>query len=243
MGTEGFIVALLRLQKPARRIILENGDAGQRPVTKIGGVPWWPQNIMRPTCSWGHLMEFMAQVRLNDVPEIGKSDMGLLSFHYCTQCSYDGAMSFGFRDAENRGYDVRMFELPEKMKTDEKGTVTETTLAASKVTLSDYQEVPSIEDMPAELSQIIPGDYFQGGDYEENVYRGLIHRPLAKLGGWPSWPQSAEWPKTQNGKMIFVCQLDAVLGERTVWATGCAMLFVSISSTGARAGELCIQTT
>jgi uncharacterized protein YwqG len=189
------------------------------------------------------MMEFMAQIRLRDVPGSGESESGLITFHYCTECSYEGGMSFGFCDAENRGYDVRVFEAPNDMEADCIGAVTDATLVASKATFEEYLEVPSIEDMPDELSEEIPNDYFQSGDYEENVYHGLIHRPLVKLGGWPSWPQNSEWPTVDGARMNFICQLDAIIGQRSVWAAGCAMLFISQQSASGRIGELCIQTT
>lgn len=244
MNSKQFCSRLAQWQKSARRVLLQTGDVGQKLVTKIGGAPWWPTGIRRPVCEHGHLMEFVVQIRLADLPE-QPGDRGLLSFHYCNQCSLDGKMSFGFNDYfNNRGYEVRVIERPEDEVPDGLGAVTPGTLPPSSVAFSNYLEVPSADDMPSDLSQgaALPENYYNSG--EENDYRGLIHRRAEKLGGWPSWPQSATWPEQQGRRMSFVVQIDAMLGRHTAWGGGgCAMVFISNSSSLPRTGELCIQTT
>ena len=189
-------------------------------------------------------MAFMIQILLNDVPALEARNKSLLSFHYCTQCMYDGRMAWGFQDAENRGYDVRVIDSVESKEPDNLITLGEATLPPSAVTFSDFLEVPSADDMSEKVRASLQDDYFQSGDFEENNYRGLIHRPLCKVGGWPSWVQSAEWPTVGAKKMDFICQIDAAVGERSAWGGGgFAYLFISPSEVSPKIGELFIQTT
>lgn len=241
---DAFIQCLSKMQKPARRILLSPGEPGQIPRTKVSGIPWWPKTCSRPTCSHGHLMSFMLQILLSDVPTHKMTTDHLLSFHYCTQCMYDGKMAWGFPDIENRSYDVRVFEIVGATEADGLGVVGEATLPTSTVTLSDYLEVPSVDDMPEALQASLPEDYFQGGDYDESDYRGMIHRPTCKIGGWPSWVQSPEWPTIGGRKLDFICQIDAIVGERSAWGGGGhAYLFITPPGVSPRTGELLIQTT
>ncbi|MEO6184553.1 MAG: DUF1963 domain-containing protein [Verrucomicrobiota bacterium] len=245
MTNEDFIQELATLRKPANRVHLESGNQEQAPITKISGVPWWPKNCARPTCKHGHPMTFMAQILLKNVPAFPSDDRGILSFHYCEQCGYDGNMSFGFNDSVNQGYDVRVFEDLGNSSVDGLGALGESTLPNHSVSFSQFLEVPKIDDMTESLRSFLPEDYCgNSGDYEENDYNGLIHRPLLKLGGWPSWVQSAQWPTVGSEKMKFVCQFDAIIGTRSTWGGGgFAYLFISPDGVFPRRGELVIQTT
>ena len=242
MDATEFTKRLTALQRPAKRMIFSEGDPGAVPVTKLGGEPWWPAETPRPKCVDGHLMEFMAQVRLSDCEDIGTD--GLFSFHYCTECMYEGKMSFGHIDPRNKGYDIRVFEQPNQSHPDKLGSLTAATIPSRTVQLEEFLEVPSVDDMPDDVCRAMPDDYNSAGsDYAANVYRGLIHYPLSKLGGWPTWPQSSEWPATDSNPMKFLLQLDSVIGERTAWCCGCAVVFIGQEADGSYRGEMCIQTT
>ena len=107
MAREGFLDQLLKRQRPVRELILTPGDPGCEPVTKISGVPWWPADLLRPTCGYGHNMSFMMQCRLSDVPGFHHLHDSLVSFHYCDECMLEGNMSFGWNCFTNKtGYDV-----------------------------------------------------------------------------------------------------------------------------------------
>lgn len=243
MDATEFTRQLAALQRPAKRMIFSDSDPGAVPVTKLGGEPWWPRGTPRPKCADGHLMEFMAQVRLSDCADIGTD--GLLSFHYCTECMYEGKMSFGHADQRNKGYDVRVFAHPEQSQIDKLGSLTAATIPSRTVQLEEFLEVPSVADMPDDLGRALPDDYHSAGnDYKANIYRGLVHYPLSKLGGWPTWPQNPEWPAAGSNLMKFLFQIDAVIGESTAWGGGgCALLFVGQAADGSYRGEMCLQTT
>lgn len=224
-------------------MLFSEGNPVTIPVTKLGGEPWWPAGTPRPKCADGHLMEFMAQVRLSDSPHIGTD--GLLSFHYCTECSYEGKMSFGHTDQRHKGYGVRVFEHLDHLYPDKLGSLTTATIPIRTVQLEEFLEVPSVADMPDDVGRAMPEDYHSAGsDYEANLYRGLVHYPLSKLSGWPTWPQNPEWPATGSNLMKFLLQIDAVIGENTAWGgSGCAMLFIGQEADGSYRGEMCIQTS
>ncbi len=129
-----FDKVVVKYLKPTRRLILLAGDLGMIPVTKIGGAPWWPQGVQRPKCGWGHNMSFVCQILLKDVPGLNPDDPGMLSFHYCQQCMYEGTASDGWvnseqgndRDpAEQDSYDLRIFENWSRCPPDALGVVAE----------------------------------------------------------------------------------------------------------------------
>jgi len=229
-------------------MILNDDDPGQVPETKIGGVPWWPNQTERPRCEHGHLMTFMNQIRLQDVPIVGENFDGLALFHYCMECTYSGNMSFGFDDPfGNRGYDVRVFrgEILEDLKPDGLGIVAEEILPSYSVTFSEGLEIPRIEDMGEDIDDVIPEDYPQGkDDFDENIYPGFIHVRRTKIGGWPSWVQDAQWPIVNGVKMTFIGQIDWEIGVNAPWCSGgYAYLFVNLIDDKAWKGELVIEDT
>lgn len=59
---------LLARKRPTRLLKDSLGDPGPIAITKIGGIPFWPRGLDRPTCSLGHRMAFLTQIRLGDVP-------------------------------------------------------------------------------------------------------------------------------------------------------------------------------
>lgn len=225
--------------------MLTPGDPGPTPVTKVGGVPWWPRGQPRPRCEHGHSMAFMAQARLSDVPTLA-DDGALLSFHYCLTCTYDGRMSFGRNDDENRGYAITLLNNVEDVPPDELGVVSPGCLPEMRVAFSDADEVLDLEDASA-LELELPPEMFSVGedDFDENVGLGLIHVARSKLGGWPHWQQSPEWPTCLDGRrMTFVMQLDWELGEASPWGGGgYAYLFVCGRECTSREADLVIQTT
>lgn len=199
---------------------------------------------MRPRCPRNHSMAFMAQVLLSDVPEL-TGNAGLLSFHYCVGCQDAGDMSFGASDTSNRGYSVVMFTDLDRVG-DGLGQTVPSPLPSHSVSFSDVIEVPAMEDLAEEELGALPPDYPAGDDdFDEQVWPGVVHVARSKLGGWPHWQQSAEWPECVHGsRMVFVGQLDFELGENAGLAGGgYAYLFVCPSSCPVRCGELVIQTT
>jgi hypothetical protein len=186
-------------------------------------------------------MAFMAQARLSDVPTL-EDDAGLLSFHYCVSCTDDGRMSFGRGDHENRGYAATLFANVEDATADGRGVVSPGCLPEMRVTFSDADEVPGQEDAWAlDLELPVEGE----DDFDENAGPGLIHVARSKLGGWPHWQQSPDWPTCREGRrMTFVMQLDYGLAEQSPWAGGgYAYLFVCGRECNHREADLVLQTT
>jgi len=226
-------------------MILDPGEAGPLPVTKIGGAPWWPESDSRPTCWQGHPLAFMAQIALGDVPQLAP-DSGLLSFHYCDECARSGYVSFGGGEDEHRGYDVHLFRDPKTVKADRLGVVASSSLPSRRVRLAAVDEIPGFEDIGEELRARIPrGSSTARNDFDETVYPGLVHVRRCKVGGWPSWQQSPAWPVCdKSGTMMFVAQLDWELGRDSSWAPGgYAYLFACPETCRTRSAELIIQTT
>lgn len=186
-------------------------------------------------------MAFMAQVRLSDVPMLADGG-GLLSFHYCLSCTYDGRMSFGRSDDENRGYAVTLFENADDASPDGLGIVSPGCLPEMRVAFADANEVLGQEDAWAlDLELPCEGE----DDFDENLGLGLIHVARSKLGGWPHWQQSPEWPTCREGRrMTFVMQIDYEVGEASPWAGGgYAYLFVCGRECNHREADLVLQDT
>ncbi|HUR39373.1 MAG TPA: DUF1963 domain-containing protein, partial [Planctomycetota bacterium] len=108
MNNPAWKIELQRQTFETRKMLLKPGDPGPLPVTKVGGVPWWPEGQARPQCWQGHRLAFMAQVALDDVAQLAP-DPGLLSFHYCDECAHLGTVSFGGENEDRRCHDVRVF--------------------------------------------------------------------------------------------------------------------------------------
>ena len=185
-------------------------------------------------------MAFIAQVKLADVPFL-HDVAALLSFHYCDACTLEGRMPWG-KSAPGEGYALDIFE-DLGAPSDGLGTVTSSPLPASQVTLSEVGEVPALEDYWA--LKIEPPPLTAKSDFDENVSPGLIHVSRSKLGGWPSWVQSAEWPVCADGRpMLLAFQLDSSVGEFSAWAAGgYAYVFTCPMACDRREAQLVIQTS
>jgi hypothetical protein len=58
-----WIDAVKGRKRPARRLVLTEGDVGAQRTTKIGGWTAWDQSSQRPTCDHhGRRMELVAQI-------------------------------------------------------------------------------------------------------------------------------------------------------------------------------------
>jgi uncharacterized protein YwqG len=109
MNDKNWMTLYKQFELPTNKMTLRREDVLPHPVTQVGGIPWWPVGTGRPKCDQGHLMSFIAQINLKDLPSNESALAGLLSFHYCIQCQYDGNMAFGWDSDEKTKYDVRVF--------------------------------------------------------------------------------------------------------------------------------------
>src|ERR1041385_8293909 len=209
---------ILRLARTTRQMLFSSPESLPGIRTKLGGIPWWPQGITRPSCSSGHQMAFIAQVSLSDVPGLNSS--GLLSFHYCLECVYEGSMAFG-HGFDGAGYRVDVFPSSQLVARDHLGQVAETVVPDCSVAFRGVIEIPTPDDAGINWEDL-PFDYAENktGDLDENVYPGLVHVARSKVGGWPTWVQAAQWPDDDPEAWMFVVQLDYEVGEEVPWAGG-----------------------
>jgi uncharacterized protein YwqG len=191
-------------------------------------------------------MAFQFQLRLKEVPGFSDDD-GLLSFHYCEQCGFEGHMAFGWNHTEDRGYDVRLIERVDGTTADELGSVAKSPLDPSSITFTEVSEIPAHFDWPRDLWARVPDDIYDPlpDDLAETLGYGLTHVSRSKVGGWPSWVQNPEWPSCpHHGKLVFVAQIDWDVGQDAAWANGgYAYLFACPSTCPERKAEFLLQTT
>ncbi len=248
--------ALLRYLKPTRRLVLEPGDPGQIQVTKIGGVPWWPEGVQRPHCSHGHALSFIAQFLLSDVPGLGE-ECGLLSFHYCQECAYEGNMPQGWSDCDDSpdltAYDLTIFS-DLSVAADNLGIIAEDVESPYSVTYSDRMETPDWDESTEipELADLVNAasdeeiDFMMQDAYsfDESRFPDLVHIPVSKLGGWPSWVQYPEWPRDHpDEELVFIAQLSPSENQMETWVNGLAYIFIQPASYPDRKAKLLLQYT
>ena len=161
-----------RYRRRARIWFLEPGDPGPIPVTKVGGAPWWPAGVDRPRCDRNHTMSFMAQILLGDVPGLEAEGAALLSFHYCTECAYEGRMAWGWTERGRRGYDVSVFDPYGALSADGRGVVAEDPLGPHLVRFADRIEEIALG----------PDDFDYLPELRQWVTDGIRHGIISKVG-------------------------------------------------------------
>jgi hypothetical protein len=188
---------------------------------------------------------FIAQVLLADTPYLEECRDKLLSFHYCDECSKEGKMAFGWGGPNPKGYDVTIHSRVADTPIDGLGLVSAPIVDPYTVSFRDVEEVPEYADT-CDLIGNRPEDLrrTQTHDFDEKIYPGLLHMPRTKVGGWPTWMQSAAWPRNRPDESVeFVLQLDWKLCSKTPWCTGYAYLFAKRIGSSPLTGELVLQTT
>jgi hypothetical protein len=252
-------VAPLRIEQPlaeaerasrrtTREITWKPAEPGQVFDTKLSGVPWWPAGKPRPACAKGHPLSFLAQVRLRDVPGFDTADPLLMSFHYCDPCSPWG------NGEQPDAYDLSLFSERDAASPDRLGMVGPSLTAAALPVFTsqdDYMSIGDVWETPLGRADFDAGqahviDIAKYGNPGGASDEASLHEAFgSKLGGWPSWEQSAAWPTCRDKqKMLFVGQLDSTLSSGLLWGGGgYAYLFVCPSSCKQREGELVIQTS
>jgi len=248
MRSKEFIEQLWKFQRTTRELLVVSGDPGCKAITKVSGIPWWPLDIPRPVCSQGHSMSFIAQFLLSDVPGFQAENDSLVSFHYCQQCSDDGDASWGCNCPLNKnGYNITIFNDVLHRKSDNLGIIAKEVIKPYSVTFRNKLEVPGFEDTTRIIGlPNLPEDYPQGNDdFDENIFPNLVHVSKSKLGGWPTWVQTSEPPKTQSHEQLyFLGQLDWMLCDNATWCLGgSAYLFLFGSETSIFRCDMVIQTT
>src|SRR5207249_448474 len=110
------------------------------------------------------------------------------------------------------GYDVTIHEMTAETSTDGLGLVAESIVDAHSVSFCEVEEVPGYADTCGLFTKRPEG--YPGGksDFDEEIYPGLIHVAVSKVGGWPTWEQGADWPRDRpQDWLAFVLQLDMQL--------------------------------
>ena len=247
-----WVEEVTRLEKPTNKMILTETEAPCQPVTRIGGAPWWPKGEERPKCEHGHWMTFVGQIDLGDLPGQQEDFSGLCSFHYCIECQHQGNMATGWRDDERLGYDVRVFQ-DLTAENDGLGIASTHKIPPRTVQLEGIHEIPICEDLPLnvgnrlheESCKYTPPDLDPYGFIPSDwVWHDLRHVHGSKIGGYPTWVQDPEWPETANGtRLIFLAQLDGLIGNDAAWPDGTVFLFVHRTKSGRFIGEMEMQLT
>jgi uncharacterized protein YwqG len=250
MNTEHWVDLYKKYELPTHKIKLIEKTTGQSSITRIGGNPWWPEGTERPRCEDGHNMSFIAQINLSDLPQNESNILGLVSFHYCIQCQYEGNMAFGWNHEENKNYDIRVFS-DLNIQVDGKPQAGEPILPEQVADFEKVLEIPDVNDLPLDVSEIVPDEFFDftPPDYDQFsfipsdiVWPNLKHVHGTKIGGHPTWVQDPEWPPgTMDGRMKFVAQLDGLVGEIASWADGAAFLFIDKDEKGKLIAEMGLQ--
>ena len=187
----------------------------QNTRTKIGGTPWWPEDVERPKDAKGRSMKFVAQINLDDIDFIDLSD-AILSFHYSVEDMHEGNMSFGGEEGSDdaKGYDVRVLTNISNRVADGNSEVDETFYLSSKV----VKLVPTPgEEVLLALEEQVDNEIDEDESYElwdeaiahyfEEFEEGESH-----IGGYPQWVQDPEYPANDNGDDYqFVAYIDGSL--------------------------------
>lgn len=239
-----------KFEKPTNKMLLQEMENPCHPVSSIGGAPWWPKGTERPKCEKGHFMSFIAQINLSDLPNQNEAMSGLFSFHYCIECQHEGNMAFGWYYEKNKNYDVRVFQYL-NVENDGLGIVSGPIIPSRIVKLEKIEEIPNINDLPLNVNEMIPDEFFEfePPDYDpyklipgDTVWPNMKHVHGSKIGGHPTWVQDPKWPTTPDGKrMKFIAQLDGIIGEGASWPNGTAFLFIYESSAGEYIAEMGLQ--
>jgi hypothetical protein len=234
-------------RETARTFELKPGDPGQVFATKIGGVPWWPKGQARPACREHRKpMSFIGQFLLSDVPEHA-AERTLVALHLCDACD-----SVGFDD-KGKGYEVTLIPFETNRQPDGLGTLGALAPDIEQGTpvftdVGDHMGIGDIWETPLgndeENYDLI--DIARYGTVEPEsgrMYDQYPNHEGYKLGGWPSWQQSAGWPTCREGRtMRFIGQIDASVSSGVMWGGGgYAYLFVCPSACKQRHGELVVS--
>lgn len=247
-----WIEEISKFEKPTNKMVLQEMEHPCQPISCVGGAPWWPKGIERPRCEKGHFMSFISQIDLSDLPDPDEPISGLCSFHYCIECQHKGNMSFGWSDKQNKGYDVRVFQ-DLNVDTDGLGILSDPVIPPRTVEFEKIEEVPNLSDLPVDVAEMVPDKFFKFtppdiDNYKfipsDWVWHNLKHVHGSKIGGHPTWIQNPEWPSMVSGKrMIFLAQLDGLIGDDAAWANGTAYLFIHKRIKGTYVGEMGLQHT
>jgi hypothetical protein len=186
-------------------------------------------------------MSFVAQVLSRDVPTFPTQRL-LISLHYCRECVLGGKMSFGWVRDPTGGYAVSVLDVDAGVP-DGLGIVAQPMFPPSSARLHDHLEVPLPEEAGIPPGQAPPDYPSMENDFDERLYRDLIHIPRSKVGGWPTWVQTPSWPAPRND-WHFIAQLDSRISPDVPWAAGgYAYLFCRQQGKTDWRGEFLIQVT
>jgi uncharacterized protein YwqG len=197
---------------------------GRGPTTRIGGTPWLPKGVDWPVCpNCKKHMALLLQLDLEDLPKGAPSyGKGLAQLFYCLntqpQCEVDCQAFFPYAKSvvarvvskKGPGQDAAPVDVP--------GPVTPKLITGWTI----QEDLPNLEELE-ELGLEIDFESELGETYEG----AKVPRSGDKLGGWPFWVQSIEYPKCRACKktMRLLFQIDSndVVGPQ--WGDmGCAHL-------------------
>jgi len=110
----------------------------------------------------------------------------------------------------------------------------------SRVEADAFPELSKLLDTaePDDIEFMLQDPY----TFDESQFPDLVHIPVSKLGGWPTWVQDAEWPRDHPKEdLTFVAQLSALGHDRETWCEGMLYLFVHPANRGNRKAKMLLQ--
>ena len=231
------------IEKDAKLFSKEPKSDSQNTITKIGGIPWWPDGIERPKDKKGRPMKFVAQINLADVDSIDLPD-ALVSFHYSVEDMSEGNMCFGVYDLNGNtdSYDIRVFT---KISERSSESVVVDDAEAYHLSSKIVKLAPSSsEEMLADIEQQIENEIKNvdmGDLWDEAIehYYREFEEGESHVGGYPQWWQDPEYPKNESGdEYTFVAYIDGMLIDAVE-----SYLFVDCTDKENPKAEFVCQTT
>jgi len=211
--------ALLRPHLRAAFVPQVKAGGATGPVTKIAGEPWLPAGAEWPVCpNCKRPMQLILQLDLETLPAgAGAHGKGLAQLFYCLSsdplCEVDCEAFFAFSkscvarlvDGHAPGKDAEPRETPNALR------------PKRIVGWKAAEDLPNTEELD-ELGV--------SAEYDGPLWKALqaAQRPLPKdkLGGWPCWSQSPEYPSCPECKapMRLLFQIDSDDAVGCSWGDG-----------------------
>lgn len=196
---------LRHLVRAAFRPVVEDGDP-DGPLSKMGGRPWLPEGTEWPACPNCHEpMQLLLQLDTSSLPaEAPDLGGGLIQLFYCTTleplCAVDCEAFYPF----SRAVLARRLD-PAVPGATPGGEPVQRPLPARAIrgweALVDIPHWDELEQEEIEISE----------DEEEAIDSLELPAPGDKLGGWPFWVQSIDYPQCPEcgHTMRLVFQIDS----------------------------------
>ncbi len=192
-----------RLKKRAWRPVVKEVDGAQK-SSKFCGTPYLSKGERWPLCAGcNRPLQFFLQINCDELPLELKNRFGkgLIQLFYCTWCTdsrpFSDTMLVRLIEPSGRGRNVK---IPDDVDYYPPRLITGW--------LEIESEFPGFDEM----EKIIKEENIELNEEEEEYMYGLVSPSLGdKLGGWPYWIQTVEYPSCPvcEREMKLVFQIDS----------------------------------